>query len=98
MYDHLLRLVEAMDVQRDTLASLLDMHLSTVSNRLNEVVKKMTVFSTVLMTMALVAGVYGMNFANMPELHWRYGYPFAIALMLSLGGLVVLGFRIAKWL
>lgn len=98
VFDHCLRLIEAVDVQRDTLASLLDVHLSAVSNNLNQVVKKMTVFSTVLMSMALVAGIYGMNFNYMPELHWRYGYPYALVLMLALGALVVLGFRIAKWL
>ncbi|RYG34867.1 magnesium/cobalt transporter CorA, partial [bacterium] len=98
VFDHSLRLVEAVDVQRDTLTSLLDVHLSAVSNNLSQVVKKMTVFSTVLMTMALVAGVYGMNFERIPELHWAWGYPFAIFLMFALGGFVILGFRIAKWL
>jgi magnesium transporter len=58
----------------------------------------MTVFSTVLMTMALVAGIYGMNFDHMPELHWQYGYLFAVFLMLVVGALVVVGFWIAKWL
>ncbi|CAN5624182.1 magnesium/cobalt transporter CorA [soil metagenome] len=98
VFDHCLRLVEAVDIQRDTLTSLLDVHLSAVSNNLNQVVKKMTVFATVLMTMALVAGVYGMNFDHMPELHWRYGYDYSLILMFVLGGLVLLGFRIAKWL
>ncbi|RYG49004.1 magnesium/cobalt transporter CorA [bacterium] len=98
VFDHSLRLVEAVDVQRDTLTSLLDVHLSAVSNNLSEVVKRMTVFSTVLMTMALVAGIYGMNFDHMPELHWRFGYLFAIVLMFGLGALVIIGFKVAKWL
>ncbi len=97
VYDHVLRLTELLDVNRDTLASMLDVHLSTVSNNLNEVMKKMTIISTVLMSMALVAGVYGMNFDKMPELHWQYGYLFAWVLMLGSGVLVLVTFRKMKW-
>ena len=96
--DHTLRLLEMIDENRDMVGSLLDVHLSQVSNSLSVTVKKMTVFSTVLMTMALVAGIYGMNFDHMPELHWQYGYLFAVFLMFVVGGLVVVGFWIAKWL
>jgi magnesium transporter len=96
--DHVLRLLEMIDETRDMVGSLLDVHLSQVSNNLNVVVKKMTVFATVLMTMALVSGIYGMNFDHMPELHHPWGYPFAIALMFVLGVLVLVGFKVAKWL
>jgi len=96
--DHTLRLLEMIDENRDMVGSLLDVHLSQVSNSLSVTVKKMTVFSTVLMTMALVAGIYGMNFDHMPELHWQFGYLFALLLMFVVGSLVVVGFRIAKWL
>lgn len=96
--DHTLRLLEMIDENRDMVGSLLDVHLSQVSNSLSVTVKKMTVFSTVLMTMALVAGIYGMNFDHMPELHWQFGYLFAILLMFVVGSLVVVGFWIAKWL
>jgi magnesium transporter len=96
--DHVLRLLEMIDESRDMVGSLLDVHLSQVSNNLNIVVKKMTVFATVLMTMALVSGVYGMNFDHMPELHHPLGYPLAIALMFALGLLVLVGFKVAKWL
>ncbi|MEZ0327329.1 MAG: magnesium/cobalt transporter CorA [Fimbriimonas sp.] len=96
--DHVIRISEMLDVNRETLASLLDVHLSQVSNNLNLVVKKMTVVATVMMVMTLVAGIYGMNFDYMPELHWRFGYPFAILLMLVLGGLTLWGFKRSKWL
>lgn len=98
VYDHALRLTDLVDTNRDAITSILDVHLSTVSNNLNVVVKKMTVLSTVLMTMALVAGVYGMNFEHMPELHWAFGYPYAIGLMFALGGLVLLAFKWVKWI
>lgn len=98
VYDHASRVNESIDLQRDTLTTLLDVHLSVVSNNLNEVMRKMTVISTVLMTSALIAGVYGMNFTHMPELHWTFGYPMAIGLMIlsSLGILAL--FRWKKWL
>ncbi len=96
--DHVMRISELLDVNRETLASLLDVHLSQVSNNLNLVVKKMTVVATVMMVMTLVAGIYGMNFVFMPELHWRFGYPFAILLMLFLGALTLWGFKRSKWL
>lgn len=96
--DHTLRIGETVDSLRDALTSMVDIHLSNVSNNLNQILKKMTVLATVLATMTLVAGVYGMNFEHMPELHWRYGYPFSIALMLGLGGVVVLVFKRIRWI
>ncbi len=98
IYDHTLRLNESIDLLRDVLTSVMDAHLSVVSNNLNTVMKKMTVISTLLMTMALVAGVYGMNFRYMPELQWADGYPFALVLMAGLSGVELLVFRWLKWL
>ena len=96
--DHALRIAETVDTLRDALASMVDIHLSNVSNNLNQVLKKMTVLATVLATMTLVAGIYGMNFDHMPELHWRYGYPFSLVLMFGLGGGVVLVFKRIRWI
>lgn len=96
--DHVLRIGETVDSLRDALTSMVDIHLSNVSNNLNQVMKKMTVLSTILMTMALVCGVYGMNFDRMPELHWRLGYPFALILMFALGGLVLFVFKRIRWI
>lgn len=98
VYDHALRLAELIDSNRDALTSVLDVHLSTVSNNLNAVMKKMTVLSTVLMTMALVAGIYGMNFDKMPELHWKYGYPFSLGVMLVSGVITLIIFRKVRWI
>ncbi len=85
VYDHTLRIAELADLNRDILAGVLDAHLSVVSNRLNEVMRILTVISTVLMSAALIAGIYGMNFTHMPELQWKAGYPFAGALMVLVG-------------
>jgi len=98
VYDHVVRLTELAEINRETVASFLDVHLSTVSNNLNIVVKKMTVVSTVLMVMAIVSGIYGMNFDHMPELHWANGYYFALTLMAVLAGLVVVVFKVIRWI
>ena len=98
VYDHVLRIAETVDALRDALTSMVDIHLSNVSNNLNVVVKKMTVVSTVFMTMTIVSGIYGMNFEHMPELHWRYGYPFALGLMAVLCAGVVLVFKRIRWI
>jgi len=97
-YDGALRLMELVDINRDVLTGLLDVHLSAVSNNLNEVMKKLTVISTVLMTAALIAGIYGMNFETMPELRWTLGYPFAIGLMVVSGAGIVWMFRRKRWI
>jgi magnesium transporter len=98
VYDHILRVTDAVDTYRDLLSSALDAHLSLTSNRLNEVVKRLTSSSIILMSMTLVAGVYGMNFVHMPELGWRLGYAWALGLMLAVGGSLVALFRRIRWL
>ena len=96
--DHVLRIAETVDNLRDALASMVDIHLSNVSNNLNIVLKKMTVLATVLSSMTLVAGIYGMNFEHMPELHWFFGYPFSLLLMLGLAGALIVVFKRIRWL
>lgn len=98
IYDHVLRVLEHVDLNRDIVASVLDANLATVSNRLNETMKILTVASVILMSAALVAGVYGMNFKHMPELDWMWGYPFAIGLMLVIGLVQLWVFRRKKML
>ncbi|HEY0607477.1 MAG TPA: magnesium/cobalt transporter CorA [Herpetosiphonaceae bacterium] len=98
VYDHIIRVVDAIDTYRDLLASSLDTFLSVQSNQLNQVVKALTVTSIVLMSVAIVAGIYGMNFDYMPELHWRYGYLWALGLMVAIAFGVIAFFRRIKWL
>lgn len=81
VYNHVLRVSDNIDLGRDILTSIMDAQLAVVSNRLNEVMRVLTVVSTLLMICSLVAGVYGMNFKHMPELDWLYGYPGSIGLM-----------------
>jgi magnesium transporter len=98
VYDHIVRITDSIDTYRDLLSSALDAFLSVQSNRLNQIVKVLTIASIVLMCDALIAGIYGMNFEFMPELHWRYGYPFALGLMVMVSVGLVLYLRRRKWL
>jgi magnesium transporter len=97
VYDHALRLVEQVDLQRDILSGTLDAVMAQTANRLNKVMKTMTGISTILMSAALIAGIYGMNFENMPELRTRYGYFFTLAGMAALSLGLVMFFRRIKW-
>lgn len=98
VYDHVLRIVDAVDVYRDLLSSALDAYLSVTSNRLNQIMKTLTASSIILMSMTLVASVYGMNFEHIPELHWQFGYAWALGLMALIGGSLVVLFRRINWL
>ncbi|WP_218830541.1 magnesium/cobalt transporter CorA [Rubrivirga marina] len=104
VYDHTVRTIELIESAREILASLVELHLSAVSNRLTEVMKVLTIISVFFLPLTFIAGVYGMNFnpeaspLNMPELNWFYGYPFAWGLMLAVA-LVMFGvFRRKGWL
>jgi magnesium transporter len=97
VYDHFARVTELVDSYRELVTSLLEAHLSMQSNRLNEVMKRLTIMSTIMLPLSVIAGIYGMNFEHMPELKWVWGYPFALALM-SIVALAILGwFRAKKW-
>jgi magnesium transporter len=98
VYDHLLRAVDTIDSHRELMGNAVDAHLAIISNRMNEVMKLMTSWGAILLGSTLVAGIYGMNFVHMPELQWRYGYPFALGLMLviTVGGYWY--FRRRDWL
>lgn len=83
--DHYFRVAETLDTAQAVLGAVLETYRSTVAERTNDVMKVLTVFTAVLLPLTLVAGIYGMNFANMPELAWRFGYPFALGLMGIIG-------------
>jgi len=81
IYDHMYRISETIDVERDMMSGTMEAYLSVVANRTNEIMKVLTIFSALLLPLTLIAGIYGMNFANQPELRWHYGYWYAIGLM-----------------
>jgi magnesium transporter len=103
IYDHLVRIADDAMIFQDRITGMLDAHLSNVSNRLNEVMKVLTIISTIFIPLNFIAGIYGMNFnpqaspLNMPELNWYFGYPAALSLMAVVGGLLVVYFRRRGW-
>jgi magnesium transporter len=78
-------------------SGMLDIYLSSVSNRLNSVMKVLTIIATIFMPLTFLAGIYGMNFKHMPELEWRWGYPFLWLIMVGIGVLMLLYFKKKKW-
>jgi magnesium transporter len=98
IFDHLVRVIDTIDTLRDILGSVMDAYLSVSGNRMNMVMKRLTTISTILMSVTLVAGIYGMNFDVMPELKWRFGYVWALGSMIAIGVGVYLYFRKIKWL
>ena len=102
--DHVFQLMDMVEIDREVASSLLDLHLSSVSMRMNEIMKVLTIIATIFIPLGFIAGVYGMNFdpevspLNMPELHWYFGYPFALALMLAVAVGLLEYFRRKGWL
>ena len=97
-YDHMLQLVESLEASRDMVWGMMDVHLSFQSNRLNQQMRLLTVITVIFMPLTLLTGIYGMNFENMPELHWRYGYFVLLGIMASIIVALLVFFNRRKWL
>jgi len=98
IHDHLVRVVDLAESYRDLISGSLEAYLSVVSNRLNEIMKVLTIFSAIMLPLTFIAGVYGMNFDNMPELHSRYGYYATWALMIGVAVVMLFFFRRRGWI
>jgi magnesium transporter len=98
IYDRVLRVGDLVEAQRDLLTGLLEANLAVTSNQLNQVMKKMTSWGAILIVATLIAGIYGMNFRHMPELHWQYGYALALGLMGVTTFLLYRMFKRRDWL
>jgi magnesium transporter len=98
LYDHTIRIIETVETFQEMLSGMLDIYLSNVSNKMNEVMKVLTVISTIFIPLTFLAGIYGMNFKYMPELNWRGSYFVLLAVMLGLALWMIRYFRRKKWL
>jgi magnesium transporter len=98
VYDHVVQFGELLESSREMASDLMQTHLAAMSNRLNAIMKVLAMISTIVLPMTLIAGIYGMNFEHMPELHWEYGYAYALGLMILAGLCSVLWFRWNQWL
>ena len=98
VYDHTIQVIDTIESFRDMISGMLDIYLSSISNRMNEVMKVLTIFASIFIPLTFIAGVYGMNFAFMPELAWRWGYPAILIVMALVGISLLLYFRRKRWL
>lgn len=98
VYDHLIQVSENIDIYREMIWSLMEMYMATISNRMNEVMKVLTIIATIFIPLTFIAGIYGMNFENMPELHYRYSYYILWGIMAVLFIAMLFYFKRKKWL
>jgi len=98
LYDHMYRIGESIDIEREMTTSTMEAYLSVVANRTNDIMKVLTVFSAIMLPINLIASIYGMNFRHMPELDWRYGFHFAISLMAIIALVMLTWFWRRGWL
>jgi magnesium transporter len=104
LHDHVLRLIETIEMFHETMMSLMEMVASLISNRMNEVMKVLTIIATIFIPLTFLAGLYGMNFdpgagpLNMPEIRWAYGYPVVLLVMVLVAGAMLVYFRKRRWL
>jgi len=98
VYDHVVQIIDSVETFREMLSSMLDVYLSSLSNRMNQVMKVLTIIATIFIPLSFLAGIYGMNFKYMPELEWHWGYPFILAVMIAVVCIMLFYFRKRKWL
>lgn len=103
LYDHTIQVIDTVETFRDMISGMVEIYLSSISNRMNEVMKVLTIYAAIFIPLTLIAGIYGMNFNtekspfNMPELNWYFGYPFALGLMVLVGLVMMVIFKRRGW-
>lgn len=98
LYDHIIQITESVDMHRELIWSLLDLHMTNISNKMNEVMKVLTIIATIFIPLTFIAGIYGMNFEYIPELKYKYSYFILWGVMIVLFGIMIYFFRRKKWL
>jgi len=98
LYDNIVQLIDMLESYRDIITGMIDIYLSSLSNRMNEIMKVLTVIGTIFIPLTFLVGVYGMNFHYMPELNWRWSYPIVWVIMIFVGVFLVFLFKRKKWI
>ncbi len=98
VYDHTIQTIDTIETYRDMVSGMLDIYLSSISNRLNAVMKVLTIIATIFMPLTFLAGIYGMNFKYMPELEWRWGYLMFWLIIIGIGAFMLIYFKKKRWL
>ena len=97
VYDHTVHVIDSLETYKDLTSSLLDIHMNTMNNRMNEVMKLLTIITTIFIPLSFISGLYGMNFEFMPELHSKWGYPTVLIFMAVIGVGMIIYFKRKKW-
>ncbi|CAF4594809.1 unnamed protein product [Rotaria sp. Silwood1] len=97
LFDHIVQVTDTIDTYREMLASFIDFYMMLNSNAMNEVVKTLTIISTIFIPLTFIVGIYGMNFENMPELRWKYSYYIVLSVMVLLTLIMLTWFKRKKW-
>ncbi len=98
VYDHTIQVIDTVETLRDMVSGMLDIYLSSISNKMNEVMKVLTIIATIFIPLTFIAGIYGMNFAFMPELELPWAYPLILFVMVGVGILMLIYFRRKRWI
>jgi magnesium transporter len=98
VYDHTIQVIDTTETFRDMVSGMLDVYLSSISNKMNEVMKVLTIIATIFIPITFIAGIYGMNFQFMPELKWHWGYPLVWVIVVAIAVIMLSYFRRKKWL
>lgn len=98
VYDHIIQVIDTIELYRDMVTGMFDIYISSVSYKLNEVMKVLTIIATIFIPLTFIVGLYGMNFKYMPELEWKWGYPIVLLLMGFISMFMILYFRKKKWI
>ena len=98
VYDHVIQTLDTLETYREMVSGMLDTYLSSVSNRMNQVMKVLTIIATIFIPLTFIAGIYGMNFENMPELKWHWGYPAVWLFMIFIFIAMIIYFKVKKWI
>jgi len=98
VYDHTVQVMDSIETFRDILSGMMDVYLSNISNKMNEIMKVLTIIGTIFFPLTLVTGIYGMNFDVMPELRWKYGYFIVLGFMALVAGFMLYYFRKRNWI
>lgn len=98
VYDHTIQIIDTVETYRDMLSGMLDIYLSSISNRMNEIMKVLTIIATIFIPLTFITGVYGMNFKYMPELYWPWAYPAVWIIMIVTAIAMLIYFRRKRWL
>ena len=98
VYDHTIQVIDTVETLRDIVSGMLDVYLSSLSNKMNEVMKVLTIIATIFIPLTFIAGIYGMNFEFMPELKWHWGYPIVWVIIIAIAVIMLFYFRRKRWL